>query len=385
MNHSKQSQTKLPPNRVFAQSAPKQQQKSQKMLVERYSKITSDDCWYPLLFPFPKLYLLFQYQGYQREWAARYFTFRNEGFARHLYFEPEEEDNDKRYRLITACKDGLSEIHFGAVYPRITRSGQQFPTAIGKELIFDIDLNSYEDVRPCCKSMKKACPKCWVIGDTAMRIIDRVMNEVFGIREMIFCFSGRRGFHVIVTQKNVFELENHDRAKFYDFFHQDKIRINNYIHAKIYQEIILPRKESIFTNLAVSTNKFHSQEEEMSWEFKTLMRCVWPRLDKEVTVQVNHLTKCPLSIHYETKKICWILDPESTDRIDEQVASWNDRISHTDTSDQVRQIIDENLSIAMRYYDQEPPEMEDNDEIKEEEGEDGNENEESQQEEEVEQ
>lgn len=47
-----------------------------------------------------------------------------------------------------------------------------------RELVFDIDITDYDDVRFCC-SGSEICDKCWPLMQFAIRIIDSAIQSNF--------------------------------------------------------------------------------------------------------------------------------------------------------------------------------------------------------------
>ncbi|KAI6216484.1 DNA primase domain containing protein [Aphelenchoides fujianensis] len=154
------------------------------------------------------------------QWLA-YGKKPNDYLARREFAFIFENDAHHRYQTFTLAADlqtALSrrvphKIDFGAVYnaqPKDYKSTPDFRPQ-ERELVFDIDLTDYDDVRGCCREAT-VCQQCWKFIVLAAKILNVVLRNHFGYRHMLWIFSGRRGMHCWVADEGARRLENNDRS-----------------------------------------------------------------------------------------------------------------------------------------------------------------------------
>ncbi|VDD89972.1 unnamed protein product [Enterobius vermicularis] len=100
------------------------------------------------------------------------------------------------------CKASPYKLDIGAVYnypPKENKRHANFHP-VERELVFDIDLTDYDDVRSCCKEAK-VCAKCWRWICIAIQVLEHHLRKVFGFKHLLWVFSGRRGIHCWVADQ----------------------------------------------------------------------------------------------------------------------------------------------------------------------------------------
>ncbi|KAG2490169.1 hypothetical protein HYH03_011299 [Edaphochlamys debaryana] len=113
-----------------------------------------------------------------------------------------------------------AKIDIGPVYSASPADRHKFGAAfqpVERELVFDIDLTDYDDVRTC-GSGGHICARCWPLMAVAVKIIDQGLREEFGFQHILWVYSGRRGVHCWVCDPSARQLPDEARGAIANWF-----------------------------------------------------------------------------------------------------------------------------------------------------------------------
>lgn len=237
---------------------------------------------------------------------------------------------------------------------------------VGRELIFDVDLKDYDDVRHCACVQRqqglRVCRDCWPIAMAAAKIIEFLLREKFGFIHTVYFFSGSKGIHCWVLDEDAFTMPDSARRAISNYF---KIFCNPNSWSEVHEtkcfamqacfhSLMTPmfteilgngffdaRTEVVRNAIAEVVNsnsgcdfKFpildSGWDSASTWEryrmaiqkqcanFKAVLRTIvfrfiFPRIDYSVTETVQHLIRAPLTPHSATGLYCVPLRLESID------------------------------------------------------------------------
>lgn len=225
--------------------------------------------------------------------------FENREFA--LTHGPRDKPVFRRYLSFRSIEDlqreivskGAWRIDIGAVYQ--TRPSQfARRNLVAREMVFDVDVSDYDDVRPCRCMGASVCTVCWLLVRCAVIVLQRVIKVKFGVtpHHIKWFFSGRRGVHAWLLDDNT-RFASAEMRKFMVYqitqcreMKRDKIALRTC--RKFYQ--------LAFRKVPPSNND-------------ELTRIMWPRIDVPVSTAPNHLLKAPYSVHPQTGKVCVSFNP----------------------------------------------------------------------------
>ena len=126
------------------------------------------------------------------------FTLANDVYCRYLCFKTAEQFKE------TLVSRVPYKIDIGAVYnippDRHNASDKKAFVPTNKEMVFDIDMNDYDDVRTCCKGAN-VCELCFEYLKVAMVVITDILGQDFNFTNLLWVFSGRRGIHAWVCDE----------------------------------------------------------------------------------------------------------------------------------------------------------------------------------------
>ncbi|CAM9579800.1 unnamed protein product [Phaeothamnion confervicola] len=185
--------------------------------------------YYSRLFPYEAMYRWLSYGGQSAAPGEGASTDESGMMVRREFSFTIEDDIYIRYQCFRDLEEMRTvvqrrqphKIDIGAIFtlpPRdhaAAQPGAFFP--VERELVFDVDLTDYDDVRTCC-SGAKICRRCWGYMAMAMHVMDRGLREDFGFKNLLWVYSGRRGVHCWVSDPEARALTNEQRSAVADYF-----------------------------------------------------------------------------------------------------------------------------------------------------------------------
>jgi DNA primase small subunit len=172
------------------------------------------------LFPYDQMFKWLSYgndstsdnPGVERDFFSRRefsFTIEDDIYIRYQSFRDRSEMTE------AIKKRQPHKIDIGAIFSlppkeHNTVASESFKT-VERELVFDIDMTDYDDVRTCCTGAD-ICGKCWPFMTMAIKVIDQILRLDFGYQHILWVYSGRRGVHCWVCDRSARELPNEARA-----------------------------------------------------------------------------------------------------------------------------------------------------------------------------
>ncbi|KAK0459156.1 prim-pol domain-containing protein [Desarmillaria tabescens] len=330
--------------------------------------------FYRRLYPFRSIFTwLNQQHAPTRLFTHREFAFTLPGdiYLRYNSF-PNAEELKKQ-----VCHLNPSRFEIGPMYSvrpkdrRTARQGAFFP--VQRELVFDIDMTDYDPIRTCC-SETAICRRCWGFISAAVHVLDTAIRDQFGYQHLLWVYSGRRGIHLWVSDKEAMELTDEERRAMVNWLtvvqggkepgKKVNVRIGSRALPPSLQECLQDLAE-VFTDLILQDQDCFATEEGYEALLKLLpvpdvvdaLRTKWsadptrsssekwtdlkaqikkssekatltaalediilqytyPRLDAEVSKHRNHLLKAPFVVHPGTGRVCVPVDPTSIEEFD---------------------------------------------------------------------
>lgn len=325
--------------------------------------------YYRRLFPFAQYHRWLNYGGVQKNYFQNRefsFTLKDDIYVRYQSFTNQSE-LEKEMQKMNPYK-----IDIGAVYSHRPNQHNTVKSgsfqALEKELVFDIDMTDYDDVRSCC-SAADICLKCWTLMTIAIRILDRALKADFGFQHLLWVYSGRRGVHCWVCDEAARKLSAAARSAVAEYLSLvkggeetvKKVVLSDPIHPFISESLtvmdkyfaryalqeqdILGNKETLDKVLALIPDDARKElqhdfqnerKPEIRWKLikdqakrkqatskkgiyfdkEIMLQYCYPRLDVNVSKGVNHLLKSPFSVHPKTGRISVPIDINELENFD---------------------------------------------------------------------
>lgn len=178
--------------------------------------------YYSRLFPYELLHSWLSYGNNVQLFSRREFSFTieptpgNEVYIRYQSFPGEKELSQ------AIMKRRPTKIDIGAIFSHQPKDHNTVQKSsfqpVQRELVFDIDLTDYDDIRKCGCSGASICGVCWGFMKMAVKVMDVGLREDFGFQHVCWFYSGRRGVHAWISDESARELTDQGRSAVANYF-----------------------------------------------------------------------------------------------------------------------------------------------------------------------
>lgn len=238
-------------------------------------------------------------------------------------------------------ENAVKHAYVGAVYeePPSKQHPIQKNKWLYREFIFDLDIDEYDLVRTCGCSGDMYCVDCWSLIQDAAIFIDKTMREDFGYSNIVWIFSGRRGVHGWILDREPRTFDQQLRVAILNYLtmiHDDKRSqaieeipseaklLRNRIYSIIARSFLAKATPKQLQEIGIKKNaKWIIQQAKTSKSFdhetyneiippstlvreklsKEIVLRRYPRIDRKVTMDTRRVSRMPFSIHGKTGKI----------------------------------------------------------------------------------
>jgi len=178
--------------------------------------------YYSRLFPYSFLYDWLSYGGNTTLFSRREFSFTIEnqsGDEIYLRYQSFTTQDELSAGIMKRCP---TKIDIGAIFEASPKDKHAIQSKkvqpAQRELVFDIDLTDYDEVRNCGCSGAKICSICWGFMKMAIKTMDEGLRDDFGFSKIAWFYSGRRGVHAWVSDESARMLTDEGRSAVARYF-----------------------------------------------------------------------------------------------------------------------------------------------------------------------